>query len=127
MIEFDLQQALATTYSGLGAAFLVLAFLILFILAVRLAIRLGDRISAPAVTTPAYPTVSAADPDPVPASVAAVTELQEDGLMLPVEEPANGADANGSNGADDAEALGDWKIYGRLDAFSSRRVERRSG
>ena len=38
MIEFDVQQAIATTYSGLGAAFVVLAFLILFILAVRLAI-----------------------------------------------------------------------------------------
>ena len=127
MIEFDVQRALATTYSGLGAAFVVLVFLIMFTLVVRLAIRLRDRISAPAVTTLAYPTVSAAEPDPVPASVAAVTELQEDGLMLPAEETANWTDTNGSNGTDEAEPLDDWKIYGRLDAFSSRRVERRSG
>ena len=124
MIEFDVQQALATTYSGLGAAFVVLAFLILFILAVRLGIRLRDRTPAPVVTPPSYPAISPAEPDPVPPSVAAVTELQEDGLIIPVEETANGTDANGS---EEAEALGDWKIYGRLDAFSSRRVERRSG
>lgn len=127
MIEFDVQHALATTYSGLGAAFVVLALLILFILAVRLAIRLRDRTPSPAVTLPPYPTLSAAEPGPVPPSVAAVTELQEDGLILPVEETNNGTDTNGPNGTDEAEPLGDWKIYGRLDAFSSRRVERRSG
>ena len=127
MIEFDVQQALATTYSGLGAAFVVLAFLILFILAVRLAMHLRDRTPPPAVTPSSYPTLSAAGPDPVPASVAAVTELQDDGLILLPEETTNETEANGSNGADDAEPLGDWKIYGRLDAFSSRRVERRSG
>lgn len=127
MIEFDVQQALATTYSGLGAAFVVLAFLILFILAVRLAIRVRDRTPAPAVTPPPYPTFSAAEPDPVPPSVAAMTELQEDGLIVPVEETNDGGDSNGPNGTEEAEPLGDWKIYGRLDAFSSRRVERRSG
>ena len=127
MIEFDVAKALATTYSGLGAAFVVLACLILFILAVRQTMRFRDRSPVPAVTPQSHSTISVADPDPVPASVAAVTELQEDGLIFPVEETTNGEDTDGSNGSDEAEPLGDWKIYGRLDAFSSRRVERRSG
>ena len=129
MVEFDIQKALATTYSGLGAAFIVLAFLILFTLVVRGISRLRGRLTespgdARHQATPA--TIS--PPEPVPAAVAAVTELQEAGPLIPEErESVNGGNGNGQEDPEDGEPVDDWKIYGRLEAFSSRMVGRRGG
>ena len=127
MIEFDLEKALTTTYSGFAAAFLVLVFLILFTVAVRLLSRLRGQTVEASIATAVYTPSTASTPDPVPASVAAVTELQDAGPVMPGEEDFAISGGNGSDVPEDAEPVDDWKIYGRLEAFSSRRVGRRGG
>ena len=127
MIEFDLERALTATYSGLGAAFVVLMFLILFTVAVRLLSRLRGHTVEASVATAVYTPSTASTPDSVPASVAAVTELQDSGPVMPGEEDFAIGIGNGSDVPEDAEPVDDWKIYGRLEAFSSRRVGRRGG
>ena len=125
MIEFDIERALTTTYSGLGAAFVVLVFLILFTVVVRFASRLRPPAADTRIDTDVYTPATVSTPDPVPVAVAAVTELQEAGPIIPGEEDFINRGGNGSEGSEDAEPVDDWKIYGRLEAFSSRRVERR--
>ena len=127
MIEFDIEKALVTTYSGLGAAFAVLAFLILFTVVVRLLSRARARPSDAGTAASGYAAFTPAEtPEPVPAAVAAVTELQDAGPVLP-EEDDPGDYAALTDGAEDSETADDWKIYGRLEAFSSRSVGRRGG
>ena len=126
MIEFDVEKALITTYSGFGAAFVVLLFLILFTIVVRLLSQIRTRTVETSIETSGYTPSTVSTPEPVSASVAAVTELQEAvPVILGDENLSNGG--NGSDSAEDSEPVDDWKIYGRLEAFSSRRIGRRGG
>ena len=121
MLEFDIQKALLATYSGLGAAFVVLIFLIGFTVVVgRLARLRGRSVRASIDTSGETPPLV---PQQVAASVAVDSELQET-VATSLEEQET-AEAKRSDGTEEAEPVEDWKIYGRLEAFLSRRVRRR--
>jgi len=108
MLEFDSQTAILITYSGLGAAFAVLAFLIVFTLFIRQLEHLRSKLSA---------AKSASGVDPVTDSHQSVRGITPD---LPTEDGDIGAqDSSG------AAAVAEWKSYGRLVAFMSRTSGRR--
>ena len=122
MLEFDIQKALLATYSGLGAAFVALIFLIGFTVVVGRLAGLRDRPVRGRLETSGEtpPPVS----EPETASGAADSELQE--TVAASLDYQGFAEANGSARSEESELVDDWKIYGRLEAFSSRRVRQRS-
>ena len=108
MLEFDSQTAILITYSGLGAAFAVLAFLIVFTLFIRQMEHLRNKITA---------AKSAGAINPVTEGHQSVQVVTPDG---PTEDGDIGApDSSG------AAAVAEWKSYGRLVAFMSRTSGRR--
>ena len=108
MLEFDLHRAILMTYSGLGAAFAVLIFLIIFTLLIRLVGQMRERSGV----------ASAAG------SVESPPELpQQVQVVAPTDLP--GDEASGADGFGVTALMEDWKNYGRLEAFLSRRVRRR--
>ena len=123
MLEFDIQKALLATYTGLGAAFVALAFLIGFTVVVERLASLRDRsVRASAETSGETPPV-VPQQVAVSASIAVDSGLQE--TVATSFEEQEIAEANGLDDTEDAEPVDDWKVYGRLEAFSSRRVRRR--
>ena len=104
MLEFDINRALEITYSGVIAAFIVLAFLIGFTTLLSMLTRNRAQARAPG-GTPAIETASE-----IPAHV-----------PLTATEVADSSEVTGTPSMDD------WKSYGRLEAFLSRGVRRRDG
>ena len=104
MLEFDLNRALEITYSGVIAAFIVLAFLIGFT-------TLLSRLTRNRAQTRASGGTSAIETAPeIPAHI-----------PLTATEVADTSEITGS------QSIDDWKSYGRLEAFLSRGVRRRDG
>ena len=108
MLEFDSQKAILITYSGLGAAFAVLAFLIVFTLFFRQVEHLRNKSGAAG---------EAGGIDPVIDGNQAARMITTDG---PIDDGPDGA-----NGTSRAAIVDDWKSYGRLVAFMSRTSRRR--
>ena len=108
MLEFDLNKALEITYSGVIAAFMVLAFLIVF---TALLSRLTHyRAQARAAVETSTIEATSEIPSHVPLTASAMS--------------AEGADSSDIAGT---PSIDDWKSYGRLEAFLSRGVRRRDG
>ena len=105
MLELDLQRAILITYSGLGAAFAVLAFLIVFTILIRLMEHLPNRSGVAKAASEIEPGTDGHQEVPM---------ITADG---PTEDGANGA---GPNGIGAAAMVDDWKSYGRLEALLSR-------
>ena len=108
MLEFDSQRAILITYSGLGAAFAVLVFLIVFTLFIRQMEHLRNRFGAAEAE-------SGIDP---------VTDVRQAVRMITADGPIEGG-ANVANGSSAAEIVNDWRSYGRWVAFLSRTGRRR--
>ena len=105
MAEFDEGKAVLLTYSGLGAAFAVLAFLVVLTTIVGLIGRFRTRSGAAAVATEPAPQL---------------------GLTAqPQEEVLNRTGGDDEEGSRAASVTGDWKGFGKLEAFLSRSVRRR--
>ena len=120
-------KAVELTYSGLGSAFAVLAVLIVITGIVtqieRLRIRMGaaSEVSNTATTPAAHRRASGvASPSTEPT----LQSQQTAHLRQEVENETGGDDEEGSRAA---AGTGDWKGFGKLEAFLSRRVGRRGG
>ena len=105
MAEFDVGKAVLLTYSGLGAAFAVLAVLILITAIVAQIERFRIRSGVP--------------------SLSSQPELQLEQSAHPKEEVVKETSGNDEEGSRAATVTGDWKGFGKLEAFLSRRVGRR--
>ena len=105
MAEFDLGKAVQLTYSGLGAAFAVLVVLIAITAIVAQIERFRIKSGVPSLATEPAPQLERTAQPPE----AVVKET-------------SGDDEEGSRAA---TVTGDWKGFGKLEAFLSRRVGRR--
>ena len=104
MLEFDLNRALEITYSGVIAAFIVLAFLIGFTtLLSRLTRNRGQ------------------------ARASGGTSAIETATEIPAHVPLTAAEVADSSEVAGTPSIDDWKSYGRLEAFLSRGVRKRDG
>ena len=108
MLEFDLNRALEITYSGAIAAFMVLAFLIVFT-------ALLGRLTH--YRAQAHATVETS-------TIEATSEIP---AHVPLTASAMSAEAADSSDIAGTPSIDDWKSYGRLEAFLSRGVRRRDG
>ena len=108
MVEFDFQKAILITYSGFGAAFAVLAFLIVFTLLIRLMEHLRNRSGTVRAGSGIEPGIDGYQEVPM---------ITPDG---PIEDGSDGA-----HGSSATEMVNDWKGYGRTEAFRSRMRGRR--
>ncbi len=104
MLEFDLNRALEITYSGVIAAFIVLAFLIGFTTLLSRLTR--NRAQAR------------------PSGGASTIETTSE---IPAHVPLTAAEVADTSEIAGAPHMDDWKSYGRLEAFLSRGVRRRDG
>jgi Na+-transporting methylmalonyl-CoA/oxaloacetate decarboxylase gamma subunit len=108
MLEFDINKAVEITYSGAGAAFIVLVFLIVFTIVIGRIARLMNR----SVATSGAAAVATSAEDLSQAPIVASIDLTNMGA-------AGGDEVTGTSDT------ADWKNYGRLDAFLSRTMRRR--
>ena len=129
MIEFDLNRALFLTYTGVGAAFLVLGALVVFTALIG---RWGDwrlrraqaraeeahaAATLPMDEAPAEPEQNSMSPELVAAIGTAIAMAAEAHRQEQVENLAAAGDpAANSNG---------WREQGRIVAFDSRRLRER--
>ena len=104
-LEFDVGRALLITYYGVGVAFSVLAFLIVFTLILKVVGRRWNSAAAAGV-----PEVSAEG-------------LQGVSILEATDDDKGTLHTDGSGAASEAE---DWKSYGRWEALLSRRTRGRS-
>lgn len=117
MLEFDINRAVEITYSGAGAAFVVLAFLIVFTVVIGRIARLTGRSAAARGATPVVASAEALSQALVVASIDMTPDVTAD--MTAVE-------ATGAGETKKPSATEDWKNYGRLEAFLSRALGRRN-
>ncbi len=104
MLEFDLNRALEITYSGVIAAFIVLAFLIGFTTLLSRLTRNKAR-----------------------ARASSGTATNETASEIPAHVPLTATEVADTSEIAGSPHMDDWKSYGRLEAFLSRGVRRRDG
>ncbi|MCH7606726.1 MAG: OadG family protein [Chloroflexi bacterium] len=105
MVEFDVGRALLITYYGMGVAFSVLAFLIVFILILKVASRRWN---------------------PAAAAVAMETPAEAAQGVSILEATGDSEETFLADGFETASEVEDWKSYGRWEALLSRRARSRS-
>ena len=134
MVQFDINQAVTLTVSGVAAAFVALIALILFTILVRRVEQLTNRthskvLESASVAPSEAPGRPSGDDLPdddaelaaVAASAVAISLLDEEEMMVAGRQAA--AASVGTIGGKTGEE--GWKGYGRWQAFNSRNLRNR--